>query len=156
MGPLDATIIQGFGLHQGLPGSTSQFPRMCREGLFLFTMRIAVLSALAIVAVADPSWWYFDAWDGLSCGDMPQDGKIFFSTEGTTDYLDDQACVNLDDDQRAYSYAATFTENDVHLKGFLHEDCKGPGKALRNNTCTNPSIKVPYIRSWRITKADDA
>ncbi|KAJ5332864.1 uncharacterized protein N7506_006647 [Penicillium brevicompactum] len=117
-------------------------------------MRLAVLSALAIVAVADPSWWYFDAWDGLSCGAMPQNGQIFFSTEGTTEDFEDEACVNLDEDQRAYSYAATFTENDVQLKGFLREDCEGPGKALWNNTCMNPSIKVPYIRSWRIMKSD--
>lgn len=114
-------------------------------------MHFAVLSLLATVATASSGWWFFDAWDGLSCGDAPQNGQVFFTTEGNGD----QFCVNFGDSQRAYSYASTYLDEDVEVRGYLHEHCEGPSKVLQNNTCTNPDIEIPYIRSWRIYNIDD-
>ena len=114
-------------------------------------MRLAVMSLLSALAAADPGWWFFDAWDGLSCGDAPQNGQVFFSTQGNGE----QFCVNFDNSQRAYSYAATYSDYDVEVRGYLNEHCEGPSKPLINNTCTNPSIEIPYIRSWRIFNTGD-
>jgi len=114
-------------------------------------MRLTVLSLLSALAAADSGWWFFDAWDGLSCGDAPQNGQVFFSTQGNGE----QFCINFDNSQRAYSYAATYSDQDVEVRGYLNEHCEGPSKRLLNNTCTNPDIDITYIRSWRIFKIGD-
>lgn len=111
-------------------------------------MRLIVLSALATVAVAvtNSNWWIFDAWDGLSCGDSPQNAELLFDIQG----LGNQFCINFDKGQRAYSYAASFSDDEVEVEGYLQEHCEGQGRALFNNSCMNPDIEIPYIRSWRI------
>lgn len=38
--------------------------------------------------------------------------------------------------------------------GFFYEHCAGPSKALVNDTCTNPSVDIPFIRSWRVSTDD--
>lgn len=116
--------------------------------VILFIMRIAVISLLAIATVAAADWWYFDAWDGLSCGDAPQNGQVFLSTEGTGEHI----CISFEDGQRAYSYAAGFVNEETEAWGFLYEHCEGPSKSLHNNTCTNPDVDIPYIRSWKIVQ----
>ncbi|KAJ5747330.1 uncharacterized protein N7511_009026 [Penicillium nucicola] len=115
-------------------------------------MRLAGVSLFVTVATATSSWWVFDAWDGLSCGDAPQNGQIFFTSEGHGE----MTCISFDEAQRAYSYAASFGEDDVEIWGFLHEHCEGPRKAFLNNTCMNPDIVVPYIRSWKIYNTGEA
>lgn len=112
----------------------------------LFIMRLAVISLLAMATVATADWWYFDAWDGLSCGDAPQNGQVFLSTEGTGEHV----CISFEEGQRAYSYAAGYISDDTEARGFLHEHCEGPSKTMHNNSCTNPSVEIPYIRSWKI------
>lgn len=109
-------------------------------------MHFTVITLLAAVTAADPGWWLFDAWDGLSCGVAPQNGQVFFSIEGQGN----QFCINFDHGLRAYSYAATFFSEDTKIRGYLHEHCEGPSKDILNDTCTNPDIEIPYIRSWNI------
>lgn len=104
------------------------------------------LAALISTAVASSGQWWFDAWDSLSCGDVPQNGVIFFTTEGSGEKL----CVNFENNQRAYSYAAGFASDQMVVRGFLHEHCEGPNRTLVPTQCTNPQIEVPYIRSWQI------
>ncbi|KAJ5082186.1 hypothetical protein N7532_011229 [Penicillium argentinense] len=103
-----------------------------------FIMRLAVLSLLTSVAVADPGWWFFDAWDGLSCGDAPQNGQIFLTTEG----LGDSFCMSFDNGQRAYSYAASYFSEDIEARGYLHEHCEGPSKIIHNNTSRSLSRQL--------------
>ncbi|KAF3401896.1 hypothetical protein F1880_009750 [Penicillium rolfsii] len=115
-------------------------------------MHILLPSLFAFLASASSSsdWWYFDAWDGLSCGDAPQNGELLMTTEGTGN----QICISLNEDQRAYSYASAYGLEETEVRGFLYEHCSGPSKILMNNTCTNPDVEVPYIRSWKIIAAE--
>lgn len=103
--------------------------------------------ALAVFAsAASAEQWWFDAWDGLSCGDAPQNGVVFSTTEGSGEKL----CVTFEHGQRAYSYASGFPTDEIQVRGFLHEHCEGPNRTVVPNTCTNPQIEIPYIRSWQI------
>ena len=113
-------------------------------------MHLPVISLLAMATVVAAEWWYFDAWDGLSCGDAPQNGQIFLSTEG----IDEHDCISFEDGQRAYSYAAGSDNEEIEAWGFLYEDCEGPSKVLYNNICMNPDIEIPYIRSVRIVPSN--
>jgi hypothetical protein len=112
---------------------------------------LSIIASAVSVAAGNPAWWAFDAWDGLSCGDAPQNGQLFFTTEGTGE----GTCITFDEGQRAYSYAASFGGDDVEAWGFLHEHCEGPKKPLLNNTCMNPDIPIPYIRSLKIYSIDE-
>ncbi|KAJ5761680.1 hypothetical protein N7533_003719 [Penicillium manginii] len=114
-------------------------------------MRFVVLFLLATLAAADLAWWSFDAWDGLSCGNAPQNGQVFFTTQG----MGDQLCIDFGTGQMAYSYASSYSEENVEVRGYLHEHCEGSSKVLQNNTCTNPDIEIPYIRSWSIYSTDE-
>ncbi|KAJ5886239.1 uncharacterized protein N7473_008913 [Penicillium subrubescens] len=113
-------------------------------------MHILLQSLFALLASASSDWWYFDAWDGLSCGDAPQNGELLITTEGTGN----QICISLDESQRAYSYASAFGQDETEVRGFLYEHCAGPSKILVNDTCTNPDEDMPYIRSWKIFAAE--
>ena len=111
-----------------------------------------LLSAFSLLTfftstTASSDWWYFDAWDGLSCGDAPQNGQLLLTTEGTGN----QICISLDEGQKAYSYASAFGRDETQVFGFFYEHCVGPSKVLVNNTCTNPSVDIPFIRSWRVS-----
>lgn len=116
--------------------------------VILFIMHLAVVSILAMTTLVVADHWYFDAWDGLSCGDAPQNGKVFLSTEGSGEHV----CISFEDGQRAYSYAAGYNSENTEAWGFLHEHCEGPSKVLQNNTCMNPDVEIPYIRSWKIVR----
>ncbi|EPS26479.1 hypothetical protein POX_g09225 [Penicillium oxalicum] len=121
-------------------------------------MRALHLSILPLITLISSTlatnpvdWWYFDAWDGLSCGDLPQNGQLFFTADGTGSEI----CINLNEGQRAYSYAASFGKDDTVVQGFLNEHCEGPSKVLLNNTCTNPDVEIPYAKSWKIVSGAD-
>jgi hypothetical protein len=112
---------------------------------------ISLLAPLfALLASASSDWWYFDAWDGLSCGDSPQNSELLITTEG----MGNQICISLDESQRAYSYSSAFGEEETEVRGFLYEHCAGPSKVLVNNTCMNPDADMPYIRSWKVFAAE--
>lgn len=111
-------------------------------------MQIALISLLALATTVAADFWYFDAWDGLSCGDAPQNGQVFFSTEG----FGEQSCISFEESQRAYSYAAGSVSEDTKALGYLYEHCEGPAKTLLNNTCMNPDVDIPYIRSITINQ----
>jgi hypothetical protein len=113
-------------------------------------MHILLPSLFALLTSASSDWWYFDAWDGLSCGDAPQNSELLITTEGTGN----QICISLDETQRAYSYASAFGQDETEVRGFLYEHCAGASKILVNNTCTNPDEDMPYIRSWKIFAAE--
>ncbi|KAJ5668089.1 uncharacterized protein N7477_006659 [Penicillium maclennaniae] len=76
-------------------------------------MHLAVISLLAMATVATADWWYFDAWDGLSCGDAPQNGQVFLSIEGTGEHV----CISFEEGQRAYSYAAGYLSEGTEAWG---------------------------------------
>lgn len=109
-------------------------------------MRLLAVSLLTFVTAAAADWWYFDAWDGLSCGDFPQKGELFSSTEGEVSPV----CINFEDGKKAYSYAGAHGDDSTEIRGYLYEHCTGPSRVLENNTCTNPEISMPYIRSWEV------
>ena len=100
--------------------------------------------------MASSDWWYFYAWDSLSCGDEPQNGQLLTATEGTGN----QTCISLDKGQKAYSYASEIGQDETRVCGYLYEQCEGPSEVLTNSTCTNPSVDVPFIRSWKVFTND--
>jgi hypothetical protein len=68
----------------------------------------------------------------------------------TKEGIDEMTCYNFDEGQKAYSYATEFGDDDLEGWGYLQEHCEGPRKALKNHTCMNPDMDIPYIRSWKI------
>ncbi|KAJ5097029.1 hypothetical protein N7456_007750 [Penicillium angulare] len=114
-------------------------------------MHLPIVPFISLVtAAAAADWWYFDAWDGVGCGDLPQNGEIFSATEG----VGSQVCISFSDGTKAYSYAGSHGEDQTEIWGYLDEHCTGPSKPLLNNTCTNPEISIPYIRSWKVIAHD--
>ena len=113
-------------------------------------MRLTTISSLALAtaAAAATDHWHFTAWDGLSCGGAPQNGQVFMTAEG----VGQQICINLEQGQKAYSYVARFDDGDTTIVGYRAEQCDGPGRLLKNDTCTNPDIDIPYIRSIGINR----
>ncbi|KAF7712061.1 Uncharacterized protein PECH_005079 [Penicillium ucsense] len=120
--------------------------------LTLLLALLALLAPTPTLATSPTDWWYFDAWDGLSCGDMPQNGHLFFTADGSGSEI----CISLNSGQRAYSYAASFGRDETVVHGFLNEHCEGPSKVLMNNTCTNPDVEIPFARSWRVVVGGEA
>lgn len=109
-------------------------------------MHLFVIVLFVLATAANADWWHFYAWDGLSCGDVPQNAKLFSTTDG----IGDDICIDFGGDQKAYSYAAGFGSGSVEIRGYLHPHCTGPNKTLANYTCTNPEVHIPYIRSWQV------
>lgn len=121
-----------------------------RTDVSLITMHLLFVPLFALLASASSDWWYFDAWDGLSCGDAPQNGELVITTEGSGN----QVCISLDESQKAYSYSSAFGLDETEVRGFFYEHCAGPSKVLVNDTCTNPDANLPYIRSWKVSTAE--
>lgn len=113
-------------------------------------MRLTTISplVLATTAAAAADHWQFTAWDGLSCGGAPQNGQVFMTAEG----VGEQICINFEQGQKAYSYMVRFSNEDTTVMGYRAEKCEGPGRLLKNDTCTNPDIDIPYIRSIGINR----
>lgn len=103
---------------------------------------------LSIFAITLSSAWVFTAWNGVGCGEVPQNAEILQSIEGEGT----RKCTNFDGDDKSFSFWGQLDEDeDAVIWAYHQPDCTGRRRRVRDE-CQNPLTRFPCIRSWEVVK----
>ncbi|KAJ5591837.1 uncharacterized protein N7459_002206 [Penicillium hispanicum] len=110
----------------------------------MLLLRVFFLFAFAI---AGSSAWVFTAWNGVGCGEGPQNAEVIQALEGEGN----QPCINLDGDDKAFSFSGQADEGTV-IWAYHYPDCTGQRRKVVQDQCQTPLARLPCIRSWKIVR----
>lgn len=105
----------------------------------LFLYLTFATSALAI--------WSVSGWDGLGCGDVPQNAKQIVWEEKDEII---EGCATLDPGPKAFSMLLETDIDQLEVWGYTLPGCRGARKRVET-LCTNPDISFPYFASYELT-----